>query len=129
MKLNIKSKMVQSKYYITSDGSLFDEYYDAEYYEKGCLYEKFEKEYEELFIAIVNGSVFKIKNYERLELLKFYYDEVLKYIWTTDDDFRKIKYPCYVIYADRGKIYLISNTLGEELYKWYDKNKDKIKKV
>ena len=129
MKLNIKSKIIQSKYYITSDGSLLDEYYDAEYYEKGCMYEKLEKEYEEIIIPIVNGSIFKIKNYERLELLKFYYDEVLKYIWRTDDDFKNAKYPCYVIYDDRGNVYLISNTLGEELYKWYDENKDNTIKV
>ena len=44
-------------------------------------------------------------------------------------DFRKIKYPCYIIFGNNGNIYLINNTLGEELYKWYDTNKEKFEKV
>ena len=34
-----------------------------------------------------------------------------------------------VIFGNNGNIYLINNTLGEELYKWYDTNKEKFEKV
>lgn len=129
MNLNIKSKKRQCTFYETSDGKTFDNYYDAEYYEKMKLFKKYEKEYDERVMPIVEGNIFKIKNFMRYELLKFYYDEVQSYIWNTDIDFRKIKYPCYIIFGNNGNIYLINNTLGEELYKWYDTNKEKLKKV
>ena len=89
MNLNIKSKKRQCTFYETSDGKTFDNYYDAEYYEKMKLFKKYEKEYDERVMPIVEGNIFKIKNFMRYELLKFYYDEVQSYIWNTDIDFRK----------------------------------------
>ena len=40
------------------------------------LFKKYEKEYDERVMPIVEGNIFKIKNFMRYELLKFYYDEV-----------------------------------------------------
>ena len=59
MNQNIKSKKRQCTFYETSDGKTFDNYYDAEYYEKMKLFKKYEKEYDERVMPIVEGNIFK----------------------------------------------------------------------